>query len=48
MMGYRAELRRQARAKADLIEAVATGYGGCKSKDGVQAMERVIDALRRG
>lgn len=47
MLLHRAELRRRARAKADLAEAVAFGYGGCKSDKGVDALQRLLDALRR-
>ena len=47
MLLYAAEQRRRARARADLIEAVAMGYGGCQSRDGARAMQRLIDALRR-
>lgn len=44
---YRAQLRHEARWKADVIEAVAFGYGGVRSKDGPRAMQQMIDALRR-
>lgn len=47
MLIFAAAERRRAHAKADLIEAVAFGYGGCQGKDGHRAMERMIDTLRR-
>ncbi|HET7300227.1 MAG TPA: hypothetical protein VFJ01_06190 [Oleiagrimonas sp.] len=43
---YQAERRRERHAQADLIQAVAVGYGGCKSKEGGRAMEKVVKALR--
>lgn len=46
MLKYRCELQRQNHAQARIIEAVASGYGGCKSEKGDQAMQRIIDALR--
>jgi hypothetical protein len=46
MLLYHAELRRTRRAKADLTEAVAFGYGGCQSKQGADAMDRLLHALR--
>lgn len=42
-----AEQRRQRRFKADLIEAVASGYGGCRGKKGPRAMQQMLDLLRR-
>jgi len=42
-----AEQRRQRRFKADLIEAVASGYGGCRGKKGPHAMQRFINWLRK-
>lgn len=47
MLLYGAELRRRARAKADVIEAVSAGYAGCKSKEGSRATQKLIAALRR-
>jgi len=47
MAFYDAEQRRQNRAKADIVEAVATGYAGCKTDKGVNAMQRLIQLLRR-
>lgn len=47
MLLYRAELRRERRNQARLIESVAMGYGGCQSKDGHRAMERAMAALRK-
>lgn len=46
MLLYRAELRRRAGIKADLTEAVAFGYGGCKTDKGSDALERFLDSLR--
>lgn len=46
MLLYAASLRRTQRARADLMEAVAFGYSGCKSKEGAQAMDRMLHALR--
>lgn len=46
MLLYGAELRRAQRAKADLIEAVASGYAGCRTKEGATAMDRMLHALR--
>jgi hypothetical protein len=46
MLLYAAEQRRLRRAKADAMEAVAAGYGGCKSKEGSDAMTRMLAALR--
>jgi len=34
--------------QANLIEAVANGYGGCQSKDGLKKMEALVEALRKG
>ena len=34
------------RQQADRIEAVAIGYGGVKTKDGLKAMQRQLDVLR--
>lgn len=48
MLMYRAEQRRQRHAQADLIQAVATGYAGCKGKGGPKAMQKVLAALRKG
>jgi len=47
MLHYHAELRRQARVKAHMIEAVAAGYGGVRGKDGPRAMQRFINWLRK-
>lgn len=47
MLLYHAELRRRAHAKANLAEAVAFGYGGCKSDEGVKALDRYLGALRK-
>ena len=47
MLLYHAELRRRAHAKANLAEAVAFGYGGCKSDEGVKALDRYLDSLRQ-
>lgn len=47
MLLYHAELRRRAHAKADMAEAVAFGYGGCKSDEGVKALDRYLGALRK-
>lgn len=47
MLLYGAEVRRTERAKADLIEAVAIGYAGCRSEEGNQAMDRMLHALRK-
>lgn len=46
MLHHAATRRRLARAKADLIDAVAFGYAGCKSKEGANATERLCAALR--
>lgn len=51
MLMYHAEQRAQARAKADVIEAVAFGYGGARGgKDGAatRAMQRMVELLRNG
>jgi hypothetical protein len=48
MLMHRAERRRDRHAQADLIEAIAIGYGGCKGKEGPRAMERMLQALRKG
>jgi len=47
MLLHDAEQRRRRRFKADLIEAVATGYAGCKSKESGSAAERLVEALRK-
>lgn len=47
MAFYDAEQRRQNRAKADIVEAVASGYAGCKTAKGSKAMKRLIELLRR-
>lgn len=44
----RAARRDERRRKAELIEAVALAYGGCKSKEGAQSTARLIDSLRSG
>jgi hypothetical protein len=46
MLFYRCELQRQNRATARIIEAVATGYAGCKSKRGASALAQIVAQLR--
>lgn len=46
MLLYHAALRRGERFKADLVDAVASGYAGCQSKEAAQAMERMVHGLR--
>lgn len=41
-----AAMRRDRRQQADLIQAVAIAYGGCKSSKGSKAMQQCIQALR--
>lgn len=42
-----AAMRRECRRQADLIQAVAIGYGGCKSKQGAKAMQSAMQSLRK-
>lgn len=46
MLLYRADQRRHARGLADLIGAVACGYGGVKTEKGSKAMQRVMAKLQ--
>lgn len=39
-------MARHNRRRADLVEAIAQGYGGVQSKDAVRQMQAFIDALR--
>ncbi len=41
-------MRRRELQQADLIEAVANGYGGCQSKDGLKQMQAMVEAMRKG
>lgn len=47
MAFYDAEQRRQQRARAHLVEDVATAYAGCKTKKGARSMQQLIELLRR-
>lgn len=47
MLMYRAEQRRERHAQADLIQAIAIGYGGCKGDKGPRAMKEALAALRK-
>ncbi|CAM5383052.1 hypothetical protein RLIN73S_06111 [Rhodanobacter lindaniclasticus] len=44
---YEAEQRRLRAARADFIEDVATAYGGCRSTEGLRAMQTFIAHLRK-
>jgi len=51
MLIRRAQLRHEARVKADMVEAVAWGYGGArggKNGKGTRAMQQLLEALRTG
>ena len=47
MRAYFAEQRRTARVQADMAEAFATGYGGCKTDEGAAALQRFIESRRK-
>lgn len=40
-------MHRQRQRQASLIEAIASGYGGCKTKEGLKALQAQLDTLRR-
>lgn len=47
MMFHQACQRRQRRRRADVIEDVATAFGGTQSKKGLAAMTKTLAALRK-
>lgn len=46
MLHYRCAQAEARGFKADLIEAIASGYGGCRSKDGARSLRNILDLLR--
>lgn len=47
MRAYQAELRRTQRVQADVAEAVAAGYAGCRAEDGPANLQRFLEARRK-
>ena len=47
MRAYHAEQRRTARLQADVAEAVAQAYSGCRTDDGPAALQRFLEARRK-
>jgi hypothetical protein len=47
MMFHQASERRLRRRRAELIEDVATAFGGTQSKKGLAAMTKTLAALRK-
>lgn len=47
MLLHDASRRRARRIEADMAEAVAMGYSGCRAQDGPKALQRFIDERRK-
>lgn len=46
MLHFDAQCQRQARAKADMVEAFAFGYSGVKTDQGARVMQQLLANLR--
>jgi len=42
-----AEKRRDRHARADLIDAIAAAYGGCRSDEGLESRRELLRLLRQ-